>query len=155
MPLTLNKRVWVLAERLFLHCHDCDYEKFLVLLKEFDIDYEENEYKELLKGTKPLYTFMSEENFAFANFMELIPTYKYLPLLERIVFVECVRRTESDNWNYYGEYIKNWYPSLLELIKLAGVIVNTKRKRLKRKKNLKSPETLFLANLETLLLTTY
>jgi len=130
MPLTLNKRVWVLAERLFLHCHDCDYGELLNLLKRFDIDYEENEYENLLKLTGPRYTFMSEENYAFANFMELIATYKYLPLLEGIVFDECVKRTRSDKWNYYGEDIKYWYPSLLDLIKLAGVIIDRKKKRL-------------------------
>lgn len=142
MPLTLNKRVWVLAERLFLHCHDCDYEEFLSSLKEFDIDYEENEYEDLLKLTEPRYTFMSEENYAFANFMELTPTYKYLPLLERIVFDECVKRTKSDKWNYYGEYIRNWYPSLLELIKLAGVIIDTRNKKLIFQAEEESPESI-------------
>lgn len=142
MPLTLNKRVWVLAERLFLHCHDCDYEEFLSLLKEFDIDYEENEYEDLLKLTEPRYTFMSEENYSFANFMELTPTYKYLPLLERIVFDECVKRTKSNKWNYYGEYIRNWYPSLLELIKLAGVIIDTRNKKLIFEAEEESPESI-------------
>lgn len=97
MPLVLNSRVWVLAERLYVHCHSAD--KFLQLLKDFDIDYAEFDYAEVFKVTKGKYMFMSEDNFAFAEFMQLVPSYKYLPLLERIVFDSDVKATTDDNWN--------------------------------------------------------
>lgn len=122
MPLVLNSRVWVLAERLYVHCHSAD--RFLQLLKDFDIDYAEFDYAEVFKLTKGKYMFMSEDNFAFAQFMQLVPSYKYLPLLERIVFDPNVKATTDDNWNYYGEKTKKWYPALLDLLALAEVEVN-------------------------------
>lgn len=128
MPLVLNKRVWLIAERLFIHCHKSD--AFLSLLKKFDIEYAEVDYKELLTNTKPLYTFMSEDNYTFANFMELTPSYKYLPLIESIVFDECVKTTQDDRWNYYGEDIKNWYPTLVELLNLAGIKIDNEEQKL-------------------------
>jgi len=122
MPLILNKRVWVLVERLYIHAHEQD--EFIDLLKTNDIDFSGNNYDEHLRYTKPYYTFMSEENYEFADFMELVPSYKYLPLLEKIVFDKDVQKTKSDNWNYYGEYIRNWYPALLELLHVAGVQID-------------------------------
>jgi hypothetical protein len=38
MTLTLNKRVWLLAERLYIHAYNAD--KFLKLLALNDIDYD-------------------------------------------------------------------------------------------------------------------
>lgn len=73
---------------------------------------------------------MSEENYTFASFMELVPAYKYLPLLENIVFGAKVIGTQNDNWNYYGEYIRHWYPDLLSLLNLAEVSIDTERKKL-------------------------
>ncbi len=129
MPLTINKRVWVLAERLYVHVYNTD--SFLKLLKECDIDYFSDIYKDLLIGnTKIYYTFMSEENYEFADFMELTPSYKYLPVLSNIIFDDKVINTRYDGWNYYGEFINRWYPDLLELIKLAGVIIEEKEKKL-------------------------
>ena len=128
MPLILNKRVWVLAERLYIHAHGKG--EFINLLQRNDIDYSVNNYDELLSYTKPFYTFMSEENYEFAHFMELVPSYKYLPLLEKIVFDKDVQKTESDNWNYYGEHIKNWYPALLELLHVAGAEIEKEKQTL-------------------------
>jgi hypothetical protein len=56
--------------------------------------------------------------------MDLIPAYKYLPFLQDIVFDPDVQRTAQDNWNYYGEYIRHWYPQLLDLLNLAGLTVD-------------------------------
>ncbi len=119
MPLILNKRVWVLAERLYIHANGQD--EFIELLQTNDIDFSDNNYDELLKYTKPYYTFMSEENYEFADFMELVSSYKYLPLLEKIKFDKNVLKTLSDNWNYFGENVKNWYPDFLGLLHLSGV----------------------------------
>lgn len=134
MALTLNKRVWVLAERLYIHTHadpnlEHGAQEFIQFLKQFNTDYPGEPYQDFgtIKGT---YTFMSEDNYTFADFMQLIPTYKYLPILEKIIFASHVTKTQRDNWNYYGEYIKNWYPELLSLLKLAGVNIDTKPQRL-------------------------
>jgi hypothetical protein len=67
---------------------------------------------------------MSEDDYRFASFMELVPSYNYLPLLKEIVFDEKIRGTKRDNWNYYGEFIRNWYPELIDLLKLAGVQID-------------------------------
>ena len=130
MTLSLNQRVWVLAERLYIHAHgDHGHEAFLTLLRQHDIDYNGETYQGF-PLTKPLYTFMSEENYSFASFMELVPTYKYLPLLEKIVFDPKVQHIQYDNWNYYGEHIQHWYPDLLSLLNLAGIKVDIDTKHL-------------------------
>jgi hypothetical protein len=122
MPLILNSRVWVLAERLYVHCHRAG--KFLLLLNDFGVNYTEFDYDEVFKTTKGKYTFMSEDNFTFAQFMQLVPSHKYLSLLERIVFDSDVKATTDDNWNYYGEQTKKWYPALLDLLTLAEVEIH-------------------------------
>jgi hypothetical protein len=121
MTLAINKRVWILAERLYIHAYTTD--KFINLLARHDIDYMGEIYNGF-NTTKGLYTFMSEDDYTFASFMELVPSYKYLPLLKEIIFDERVKKTERDNWNYYGESIRNWYPELIDLLKLAGVQID-------------------------------
>ena len=127
MTFAINKRVWVLAERLYIHAYTTD--KFMNLLARNDIDYVGENYSDF-NSTKGLYTFMSEDDYAFASFMELVPSYKYLPLLKEIVFDERVKKTEHDNWNYYGEFIRNWYPELIDLLKLAGVQIDSDEQEL-------------------------
>jgi hypothetical protein len=41
-----------------------------------------------------------------------------------------IQATQTDNWNYYGEYIKRWYPDLLDLIRLAGITADSKLRKL-------------------------
>jgi hypothetical protein len=121
MPLVLNPQVWILAERLYIHCHSP--KDFLDYLAGFDISYHGRPYDDW-KVTKVEYTFMSEDNAAFAEFMQREPSYKYVRVLQPIVFDECIQGTERDNWNYYGERISKWYPALLNLLHLAGVTVD-------------------------------
>lgn len=127
MTLTLNRRVWVLAERLCIHTHSP--EEFLKLLRQCDIDFDGEVYNGF-QTTKGRYTFMSGDDYTFASSMQLVPAYKYLPLLQGIVFDEEVEKTALDNWNYYGEFIRNWYPELLDLIKLSGVEIRQDDKQL-------------------------
>jgi len=122
MPLLLNPRVWMLAERLYVHAHE--HKGFQELLASLDIEYNDFDYERGFAPYQGKYVFMSEENFTFARFMQLVPSYKYLPLLKRIVFDQDVRSTQNDNWNYYGEAIRKWYPELLDLLKFAGVEVD-------------------------------
>ena len=121
MALLLNRRVWVLAERLYIHCHSP--KDFQAFLRGFDIEYAGSPYADW-GTTKVEYTFMSEEDTTFAEFMQQVPSYKYLRVLQPIVFDDCVQSTAGDNWNYYGEQIKKWYPALLDLLHLAGITVN-------------------------------
>lgn len=127
MSLAIARRSWVLAERLFIHAYDTD--AFLRLLHQHNIEYHGDPYR-AFGTTKGLYTFMSEENYEFPRFMEFVPSYKYLPVLEDIVFDPKVTKTTEDNWNYYGEFIKNWYTDLVDLLNLAGIEVNDDRKKL-------------------------
>lgn len=127
MGLNLPKKIWVYAERLYIHAHDA--EKFKVLLKNYGIEYGGAPYGEF-ENTKSRYGFMSEENYTFANFMQAVPTYKYLRVLEAIVFDPEVVVTAQDNWNYYGEFISNWYPKVVELLGLAEVGIDPAQKKL-------------------------
>jgi hypothetical protein len=58
------------------------------------------------------------------------PNSKYLKILEKIIFDRKVIETKTDNWNYYGEDIRNWYPSLIELLDFARVKIDGKHKKL-------------------------
>lgn len=127
MPLTLNDRAWVLAERLYLHARGV--EPFKELLREFDLDYPGEPYEDF-DTNRGRYTFMSEPNYAFAEFMKLVPAYKYLPILKRIIFDPRVRKTQRDGWNYYGENINSWRPDLVDLLGLVGVEVDEGKKEL-------------------------
>lgn len=127
MPLTLNKRVWVLAERLYIHTHSPA--EFTTFLKQFDVDFSGKTYGDF-SSIKGQYTFMSQDNYEFAEFMQLVPSYKYLSILTPIVFDSGIQSTQSDNWNYYGEFIKRWYPDLIELINLAGITINRRSEKL-------------------------
>lgn len=129
MSLTLNNRVWVLAERLFLFSRKEKTEEFIDLLKQYGVDYPGDPYDKF-STTKGLYTFMSENDFTFAQFMLLVPTYKYIDILEKIVFDESIKITQDDNWNYYGEYVKHWYPDFIDLIRLAGITIDKDNKKL-------------------------
>jgi hypothetical protein len=132
MTFVLNKRVWLLAERLYIHAYDPDKSspnKFIKLLALHDIDYPGENYSNF-GSIKGLYTFMSDDDYTFASFMEMIPSYKYLPVLKEIVFDEKIKRTAQDSWNYYGEGIRNWYPELKDLLKLAGVQIDKKTQQL-------------------------
>jgi hypothetical protein len=127
MTLSVNERVWVYAERLYIHVYSV--EEFKRLLKAHGIKYDYHLYAGF-KVIQILYTFMSKEDYTFSEFMRTVPSYKYLPLLEDIVFDPKVLKTRNDNWNYYGESIKNWLPSLVDLLALAGVNVNLDTRKL-------------------------
>ncbi|MDD5749292.1 MAG: hypothetical protein PHO91_00695 [Patescibacteria group bacterium] len=127
MSLNLPGIIWVYVERLYIVSYKAD--KFKMFLKSFDIEYDNDLYRQFTRN-KPLYTFMSQEDYTFAQFMQRIPTYKYLRILENVIFDEEIIKTKSDNWNYYGEEIKNWYPNLIELLKLAKVEINYENKKL-------------------------
>lgn len=133
MSLKLNQEIWMYVERLYIHCYDA--EQFVIFLKQHGIEYENPRYEELLKTEgpshkKPLYKFMSESNFEFANFIQTIPTYKYLSILQKIVFDEKILQTRKDGWNYYSEPIRSWHPKIIELLRASGVNIDTSNKKL-------------------------
>lgn len=117
MALDLDKRVWVLVERLYITVYG--EEDFIEFLKQFDIDYPGIPYQEF-NTTRGLYMFMSREDYTFSRFMNSVSKSKYLPILEEILFDPKIQDTQSNNWNYYGEYIRNWYPRLIRFVESAG-----------------------------------
>ncbi|MEK7637446.1 MAG: hypothetical protein AAB402_03635 [Patescibacteria group bacterium] len=132
MSLKLNQEIWVYAERLYIHCYSA--EDFKIFLKKFGIEYNSGKYSELAAGGSPysipLYSFMSEPNYDFANFMQTVPSYKYLPILQEIVFDSKIIGTRNDGWNYYGEYIKNWHQLIVNLLRATGVNFDNASKKL-------------------------
>ncbi len=133
MSIKLNQEIWIYVERLYIHCYNVD--DFKIFLKKFGIDYNNHKYPEILENTGisykiPLYKFMSELNYEFANFMQTVPTYKYLPILQKIVFDENIVDTREDGWNYYGESIRNWHPKIIEIIRAGGVNIDNANKKL-------------------------
>jgi|SRR3989344_499481 len=132
MSVNLNQEIWVYVERLYIFTYSA--EEFQIFLKKFGIEYESDIYPKLSENgpptSIPLYEFMSEENYAFANFMQTIPSYKYLSILEKVVFDEKIIATRREGWNYYGEYVKNWHPKIIEILKLANVSFDKENKKL-------------------------
>src|SRR3989344_366601 len=127
MSLNLNQEIWMYVERLYMHCYNS--ESFKLFLQKYGIEYDNSFYAEFNK-TEPLYKFMSVPDFSFAHFMQTIPTYKYLKLLEKIVFDETIIATRKDGWNYYGTYIKEWHPRVVELLRATGVLLDPDLKKL-------------------------
>lgn len=120
------------VERLYIHCYDTG--SFKIFLKKYGIEYENDRYAEFGGSGKthelPLYKFMSEPNYDFANFMQTIPTYKYLPILQQIVFDPTIINTRQDGWNYYGEPIRNWHSKIVEAIRATGINIDNSSKKL-------------------------
>lgn len=140
--IKLTQEIWIYLERLYIHCYSAD--EFIILLKKFNIDYSNPLYK-TFTVTETLYTFMSQPNYDFANFMQTIPTYKYITILQNVVFDDRIAQTRRNNWNYYGEYIKNWHPKVVELLRAAGVevdVVNRKLKNIEIEEDFESPDFL-------------
>lgn len=113
MALIINNRIWELSEKLYIHCYETS--GFVDFLKSNGIDLPDNFY-----GNFEAYSFMSTEQNNFAQFMQRVPSYRYLAILEKVIFDEKIKNTQRDNWNYYGTYIKKWYPELLDEVKKSN-----------------------------------
>lgn len=121
MSAELHKRTWLLIERLYITVYAGGEkpEVFIEFLKRFGIDYPGIPYREF-KTLKGRYTFMKEEDYTFARFMKSVPKTKYRLILEEILFDRKIKDTQNDGWNYYGEYINQWYPELLQRVRDGG-----------------------------------
>ena len=132
MSIKLNQEIWMYVERLYIHCYNSN--DFKIFLKKYGIEYDSDHYVKFSKSGKahelPLHKFMSEPNYDFAHFMQTIPTYKYLPILQQIVFDSKIVATRQDGWNYYGQSIRNWHPKVVEILRATGVNIDNSDKRL-------------------------
>lgn len=137
MSIKLNQEIWMYAERLYIHCYDA--EQFVVFLKQYGIEYDYDGYAQFstsgIAHQLPLHKFMSEPNYHFANFMQTIPTYKYLLILQKVVFDPKIVATRRDGWNYYGESIRSWHPKIVEILKATGVNFDNTNKKLSINEN--------------------
>lgn len=154
MPLQINPEIWNFVERLYIHSYGAD--KFVIFLKEFDLDYtNQSIYTSMYTegegiNTNIGYHFMAfntdnDDFFDFYKFMMTVPKYKYLNILEKIIFDEKLINTSRDNWNYYGERIKYWYPKIVDFIKLAEINIdyNTKKLIYQEREDAPHPEEFF------------
>ena len=132
MSIKLDQEIWKYVERLYIHCYGTD--DFKIFLKKYGIEYDNPKYADLKASGPshkiPLYVFMSEPNYDFANFMQTVPTYKYLPILQQVVFDASAIATRKDGWNYYGEPIRNWHQKVIELLRATGVNIDNTNKKL-------------------------
>jgi len=117
MSFVINNQIWQLAEKLYIHCYEID--GFVNFLRSHKINLPDDFYSNF-----EIYSFMSTEQNRFAQFMQRVPSYRYLPILEKIIFDEKIKSTQRDNWNYYGVYIRRWYPELLDQLKQAGLEID-------------------------------
>jgi hypothetical protein len=125
MGFVINNQIWQLTEKLYIHCHKVD--GFVNLLKSHEVNLPDDFYSSF-----EIYSFMSSEQNNFVQFMQGVPSYRYLPILEEVIFDENIRSTQRDNWNYYGVYIKNWHPELLDRIKRAGLEIDNSKNKIIR-----------------------
>lgn len=133
MSLKINQEVWVYVERLYIYCYDKD--QFKNFLKQHGVDYDNPNYDSLLEKSGeankiPLYKFMSEINWDFAHFMQTVPTYKYLSILQRIIFDPKIIETRKDGWNYYREPVREWHQKIIDQIKLSGAVIDIQNKKI-------------------------
>jgi len=128
MSLLINNRIWELAEKLYIHCYGVD--GFVELLKSRAVSLPDNFYSNF-----EIYSFMSTEQNQFAQLMQRVPAYKYLSILNEVVFDKDgkVSSMQHDNWNYYGVYIKNWwYPELLKEITNVRLKIDAEKRRIEQ-----------------------
>lgn len=123
MGFVINNQIWQLTEKLYVHCYEPG--GFVNFLESQEINLPENFYSDF-----EIYSFMSSDQNNFASFMQNVPSYRYISLLEKIVFDEKIKNTQRDNWNYYGAYIKNWYPELLKQVKQSGLNIDNANKKM-------------------------
>jgi len=128
MKHIFDKDVWIYAERLYLHARGPV--TFRRLLRSFRISYD-NPLYDKFEITSVKYTYLSENNYDFAQYMVHVPEERFLPLLEKIFFDPDVQATASDKgWNYYRNYIKTWLPALHKALVTAGVGIDGTNQRL-------------------------
>lgn len=113
----INNKIWLLAEKLYIHCYKP--EGFNILLQECGVDAPAEIYNDF-----EIYSFMTSDNHDFLGFIQQVPNYRYLSILEKIFFEPRVISTQHDNWNYYGIYIKNWYPELRQSLEDNGILID-------------------------------
>ena len=123
MNTSISDQTWQYVEKLYVHCYELD--GFLNFLKSKSIEIPDNLYENF-----EVYKFMTTENRGFSEVMRNVPIYRSLLVLSEIVFDSKIKSTEQSNWNYYGVLIKNWYPQVVDLIKLGGFIVDFSKKEI-------------------------
>ena len=130
MSTSINKKVWLYVERLYIHVYSP--RKFIEFLGEHDIKYSESydglfNFEQSGKDsviTPDGYEFMSEENDSFMNIMERTPNYNYMKILNEIIFDETIKLTKEDTWNYFGERVSEWYSKIIEFLCLADMSID-------------------------------
>ena len=123
MGLFINNKIWQLTEKLYIHCYGKD--SFVSFLESHEVKLPDGLYDNF-----EIYSFLSTEQNHFAQQMQGVPSYRYIPILEKIVFDEKIKNTQRDNWNYYGIYIRSWYPELIRELEENEVNINNRKHRL-------------------------
>ena len=123
MSLIVYNKIWQLTEKLYIHCYGID--GFVSFLESHEVKLPDGFYNNF-----EIYSFMSTEQNQFAQFMQGVPSYRYIPILEKIVFDEKIKNTKRDNWNYYGIYIRNWYPELIRQLKRSKLNIDNNNSKL-------------------------
>jgi len=123
MGLIVNNKIWQLTEKLYIHCYGID--GFVSFLESHEVKLPDGLYDNF-----EIYSFMSTEQNQFTQQMQGVPSYRYIPILEKIVFDEKIKNTQRDNWNYYGTYIRGWYPKLIRKLEKNEVNINNRKHRL-------------------------
>jgi len=62
--------------------------------------------------------------------MQGVPSYRYLPLLGGMIFDSNIRDTQLDGTDYFGIYVKGWYPQLIDQIQRAGLIIDSSESKI-------------------------
>lgn len=109
MKNDLPARLWLLAEKLCLHCYGL--KGLGELLREYNIQYNNSEYEDY-----DIQVFMTSSKSRFSDFMKTQESSKSLSLLEAVFFDERINNSVNSNHDYYGEKVCNWYPELNILI---------------------------------------
>lgn len=137
MGFVIRDRIWQLIEKLYIHCYKID--NFINFLETHKIRLPDDIYSDF-----EIYLFMSTEQNSFTQIMQRVPSYRYISILEQIVFDENIKRTKKDNWNYYGVYIHEWYPELLEKLKQSGFKIDKRNRKIIFQENISERNIDFL-----------
>jgi S-layer protein (TIGR01567 family) len=128
MAKSLNEHIWSLVERLYIHVYTPN--QFIQLLNENGIDYQSSSYSGLFdldkKGSEGAlnpngYNFMKNGNNHIAHLMKKFPIQEQFDLLSQVIYDDAITETKEDGWNYFQEYVKDWYPAIIEYLEDAKV----------------------------------
>lgn len=131
MGFMVSEQIWQYVEKLYIHCYKID--GFIDFLKSRDIILPQDFY-----ANRDIPIIMSTDSRDFSHYMKGVSFYRYISVLEGMIFDRKIKDTQLEEMEYYGIYVKSWYPQLIDQIQKAGLIIDNVENKVNRKEDTSS-----------------